>query len=251
MNEAEKKKTTEKIFKKICRKTGVILRDHDMVKEGDHILIGLSGGKDSMILAEAMAERKRALPFDFKVSAAHIDITNVGYKSDQKELESFCKALDIDFIYKSSEIEIDEESKKAVCFTCSWNRRKMLFHLARELGCNKLALGHHRYDAVETMLMNMIYHGSISSIPYKLSMFDGELILIRPLLDLDENLLEEYAKLRSYGFEKAECPYESKNKRDKVRKLIKEIEKLHGKGTYNIFHSMDKIFEEYLPGKKH
>lgn len=228
----------------------MILRDHEMIEAGDHLLIGLSGGKDSMILAEVMAERRRALPFDFKISAAHIDISNIGYESDRKELESFCKDLDIDFIYKTSEIVIEGDSKKAVCFTCSWSRRKTLFNLARELKCKKLALGHHRYDALETLLMNMIYHGSVSSMPYTLSMFDGEVELIRPLLDMDENLLVEYAELRNYAFEKKDCPHESENKRDTVRNLIKEIEQIHGKGAYNMFHSMDKIFEEYLPKKK-
>ncbi len=240
----------EKLFKKICRKVGVTLRDQKMLEAGDHILIGLSGGKDSMILAEVMAERKRALPFDFKISAAHIDITNIGYESDKQELEHFCKELDIDFIYDPSEITIDPDSKKGICFTCSWNRRKSLFQLTRELKCNKLALGHHRNDAVETLLMNMIYHGSISSMPYTLSMFDGDVILLRPLLDMDENLLEEYASLRAYNFEKADCPHEGKNKRDSIRDLMKQVEKLHGKGAYNMFHSMDKIFEEYLPKKK-
>jgi len=243
-------KATDKLFKKICRKSGVILRDHEMIEAGDHLLIGLSGGKDSMILAEVMAERRRSLPFDFKISAAHIDIRNIGYESDKKKLEHFCKELDIDFIYKKTEISIEEDSKKSVCFTCSWTRRKTLFNLSRELKCNKLALGHHRYDALETLLMNMIYHGSISSMPYTLSMFDGEVKLIRPLLDMNEKLLEEYAEMRNYTFEKKECPYESDNKRDTVRKLINEIEQIHGKGAYNMFHSMDRIFEEYLPGKK-
>ncbi len=250
MTEGEKQKATDKLLKKICRKTGEILRNHEMIESGDHLLIGLSGGKDSMIMAEVMAERRRALPFDFKITAAHIDISNIGYKSDKEELERFCKDLDMDFIYRTSEIVIDEESKKSVCFTCSWNRRKTLFNLAHELNCNKLALGHHRYDAIETLLMNMIYHGSMSSMPYTLSMFDGDILLIRPLLDMDEKLLKEYAEIRSYAFEKANCPYESGNKRDTVRNLIREIEQIHSTGAYNMFHSMDQVFEEYLPKKK-
>ena len=246
----EQQNPSAKLFKKICRKVGVTLRDHDMLEAGDHVLIGLSGGKDSMILAEVIAERRRAVPFDFKISAAHIDITNIGYESDKAELERFCRELEIELVHLPSEITIDPESKKGICFTCSWHRRKRLFELARELKCNKLALGHHRNDAVETLLMNMIYHGSISSMPYTLSMFDGEVILLRPLLDMNEELLKEYAALRSYSFEKAACPHEEENKRDSIRKLLKQMEKLHGTGSYNIFHSMDKIFEEYLPKKK-
>lgn len=247
MTSEDKQKAAAKLLKKICRKVGVTLRDHEMLEADDHILIGLSGGKDSMILAEVMAERRAALPFDFKISAAHIDITNIAYETDKQELEQFCKKLNIEFHYMPSEITIDPDSKKGVCFACSWSRRKSLFHLARDLKCNKLALGHHRNDAVETLLMNMIYHGSISSMPYTLSMFDGELNLLRPLLDMPENLLEEYASLRAYKFEKAVCPHAGENKRDSVRDLMKQVDQLHGKGTYHIFRSMDKIFDEYLP----
>lgn len=250
MNHKEDHKTAKKLFKKICRKSGVILRDHEMIKAGDHLLIGLSGGKDSMILAEVMAERRRALPFDFRISAAHIDISNIGYQCDRQELEGFCRELDINFIYKKTDLSIEEDSKKTVCFTCSWLRRKTLFNLARELKCNKLALGHHRYDALETLLLNMIYHGSISSMPYTLSMFDGEMEIIRPLLDMDEKLLAEYADLRKFTFEKKDCPFEPGNNRETVRNLINDIEKIHGKGAYNMFHSMSKIFEEYLPKGK-
>lgn len=250
MNRSEREKAGEKLLKKICRKTGVTLREHQMIGSDDHLLIGLSGGKDSMVLAEIMAERRDALPFSFKITAAHIDITNIGYATDREALAEFCKSLDIEFIYQPSIVDLGSDQKKSVCFVCSWNRRKRLFGLANELQCNKLALGHHRNDAVETMLMNMIYHGSLSSMPYTLRMFNGELTLLRPLLDMDENLLKEYAALRNYHFEKAGCPYESHNKRDDVRELMNQIRQQHSKGIYHMFGSMDKIFTEYLPQKK-
>jgi tRNA 2-thiocytidine biosynthesis protein TtcA len=240
---------SEKIFKKICRKVGTTLRDHRMIEEGDHVLVGLSGGKDSMILLAALAERQRAVPFSFKISAAHVEATGIGYEIDRPKLSAFCQDLGVPLLYRSIEPDLKEDPSKAACFVCSWHRRKVLFNLTRELKCQKLALGHHRNDAVETLLLNMIYHGSISSLPYSLSMFGGRMKLIRPMMDLEENLLREYAGLNKMVEVEKSCPHEDRTQRESIRHLIGNIEELHGKGPYNIFKSANKIFEEYLPRK--
>lgn len=221
-----------------------------MIKEGDHVLVGLSGGKDSMILVKALAERKGAVPFEFSLTAAHIEATGIGYKIDREKLTAFCNNLEIPLHYRTIEPDLEQDPSKTACFICSWHRRKELFALTKELNCNKLALGHHRNDAVETLLMNMIYHGSISSLPYSLEMFEGRVQLIRPLMDLDERMLEEYAGLNNLEKVEKSCPHEDRTRRENIARLIKEVEKLHGKGPYNMFKSMDKIFEEYLPKKE-
>jgi tRNA(Ile)-lysidine synthase TilS/MesJ len=248
------KKTTEqiqsdKLFKKICRKLGTTLRDHQMIQEGDHVLVGLSGGKDSMILLAALAERLRAMPFDFSLSAAHIEATGIGYEIDREKLFSFCEELNVPLHYQTIEPDLEQDPSKAACFVCSWHRRKELFRLTRELNCNKLALGHHRNDAIETLLMNMIYHGSISSLPYTLKMFEGRLELIRPMLDLEEGMLEDYARLNQLVKIEKSCPHEDITQRESIRKLLTHIEELHPKGPFNMFKSANKIFEEYLPRK--
>jgi len=238
---------SEKLFKKICRKMGTTMRDHSLICEGDHLLVGLSGGKDSMILLEALAERLRAVPFDYKLSAAHVEATGIGYEINREKLSSFCDSLNIPLHYRTIEPDLEQDSSKNACFICSWNRRKELFTLTRELNCNKLALGHHRNDAIETLLMNMIYHGSISSLPYSLKMFEGRIQLIRPMMDLDERMLEEYATLNDLVKVEKSCPHENSTQRESIAQLIKQVESLHGAGPFNIFKSMDKIFEEYLP----
>lgn len=240
----------KKLLRKICRKAGVTIRDHDMIEKGDHILVGLSGGKDSLILLQVLAERKQILPFEFRITAAHISNQSVDYQIDLNKLKNFCNDLKIPFIHKIINPDMREDLKKASCFVCSWHRRKVLFDLTRELDCNKLALGHHRYDAIETLLLNMIYHGSISSLPYALRMFDGRVTLIRPLLDLDENLLTDYAEGNEIVAVEKACEYEGNTKRKIISDLIMEIEKVYSKGSFNIFKSMGKIFEEYLPQAK-
>lgn len=225
------------------------MRDHGMIEEGDHVLVGLSGGKDSMILLQALAERQGAVPFDFRISAAHVEAIGIGYQIDKERITAFCADLDVPLILRTIEPDLTKDPTKAACFICSWNRRKELFALTRELECNKLALGHHRNDAVETLLLNMIYHGSISSLPYSLEMFEGRIKLIRPLMDLDERLLIDYAEMNDLVKVEKICPHENSTRRESIAHLIKEVEKLHGKGPFNMFKSMGKIFEEYLPGK--
>ena len=226
---------------------GTTMRDHSMIAEGDRLLVGLSGGKDSMILLQALAERQTAVPFNFQMVAAHVEATGIGYHIDREKLTSFCKNLGVPLYYRTIEPDLAKDPSKAACFICSWHRRKKLFDLTKELDCNRLALGHHRYDAIETLLMNMIYHGSISSLPYTLEMFNGRIKLIRPLMDLDERLLAEYSELNDLVKIEKGCPHENRTRRESLAGLIREIEKLHSKGPFNIFKSMDKIFEEYLP----
>ena len=228
---------------------GTTMRDHSLIREGDHVLVGLSGGKDSMILLEALAERRNAVPFEFGLTAAHIEAKGVGYEINRKSLTSFCEKLGVPLHYRTIEPDLQKDPSKTACFICSWQRRKALFTLTKELDCNKLALGHHRNDAIETLLLNMIYHGSISSLPYSLSMFEGRIQLIRPMMDLDERMLEEYADLNDLVRVEKSCPHENSTQRENIAQLLRQVEELHGKGPYNIFKSMDKIFEEYLPIK--
>jgi tRNA(Ile)-lysidine synthase TilS/MesJ len=180
-----------------------------------------------------------------------VEAAGIGYHIHKEKLSQFCEKLAVPLLFRETEPDLDQDSRKSACFICSWNRRKELFNLARELACNKLALGHHRNDAVETLLLNMIYHGSISSLPYSVQMFDGRMELIRPLLDLDDRMLKDYADLNNLVQIEKSCPHEDTTRRENIRELLDRIEQLHGNGPINMFRSMDKIFEEYLPRKNY
>jgi len=239
--------TEDKLFRKICRKVGVTLRDHEMIAEGDHILVGLSGGKDSMILLKTLAERRQALPFSFKISAAHILVTTAGYELDSNYLRNFCEQLNVPLYIREIDPDLEQNPDKTPCFVCSWHRRKELFDLTRDLECNKLALGHHREDAIETLFLNMLFHGSISSLPYKLSMFEGRIHLIRPLMDISESLLEEYTSETGMVKTIKACPHENNTRRKEVRDLLDKARDIYVQAPYNIFRSMSNIYGEYLP----
>ncbi|MBK8808568.1 MAG: tRNA 2-thiocytidine(32) synthetase TtcA [Bacteroidales bacterium] len=174
---------------------------------------------------------------------------NIPYEVDITYLEQFCKGLNVAFIYK--EVEYVPDEKKSPCFFCSWSRRKVFYELSKELLISKIATGHHKDDALETLFMNMIYHGTYSSLPMQFSMFDGRLQFIRPMIELPEDLLVEYAQIKQFPKLKSECIYDKMTKRKKVRAFIEELEEMNPNAKSNIFKSMSNIIPEYLPGKNH
>ncbi len=247
-NKANHKKA-DRLFKKIAKKTGQTIRNYGLIEENDRVLTGLSGGKDSMIMLKSLVNRKKAFPFKFKLFVAHIIPENLGYEVDLAYLEQFCRELGLELISRSIYPDINEQHKSP-CFICSWHRRKALFNLSKELNCNKIAFGHHRDDALQTFMMNMMYHGSISSMPYKLKMFGGRVELVRPMMDLwEKDLIELANDMDLISVEKA-CPYEDQTKRNYTLELLNKLEKDFPGSKRNMFHALDNIYDEYLPDVK-
>lgn len=220
---------------------------HSFFSENDKILMGVSGGKDSLLLLEVLGELCTKRKYNLQVIPVHIKIKNIGYNINLDAINEICHHYNFKLRVIEANIEFDPNHKKGPCFVCSWHRRKLLYSTARELGCTKIALGHHMDDAVQTLLMNMIYHGSISSMPVSLSMFQGELEIIRPLLFVDEKEIIEYKNIRNFPELIKDCPYSSDTKRNTMKELIAELEKINPSAKLNIFRSMSKIFPAYLP----
>lgn len=236
----------ERYISAIEREVGKCINRYKLIEENDKVLVGLSGGKDSLVLLEALARRRRRLPVDYYVAAAYIHLNGIGYESDRVFLQSFCNELNVPF--KVIEVETDFPSQdKSVCFFCSSQRRKKLFDLAAEDNCNKIALGHHMDDAVETLLMNMIFSGSISSMPPALELFSGQISLIRPLLLLKEEKISEYARIRNFPEQKKTCPWSEGSQRAKIKSLVAGLKRSDKNALPNIYNSMSNIHREYLP----
>lgn len=229
----------------IRKRVGTTMYKKEMLQPNDRILIGLSGGKDSLALIDILNDRRKYVPFSFELFAIHIHLDEVGYQANLKYLKDFCEQRDVPLILKNQVLQ-NENPKKTMCFICSWTRRKLIFETTRELDCNKLAFGHHMDDAVETLLMNQLFHASISGMPYKLRMFDGRVEVIRPLLDLRNAELQEYAAMMKFEQQIKDCPYENTS-RMAVNTIIKNLEKVQKNAVKNIFRSTNKIFPEYLP----
>lgn len=238
---------SRKLLEKLAKKVGKTIVNHGLVQPGDRILVAVSGGKDSYALLHLLTETLRHAPFKPYIVAIHVVNKDIGYQINLDFMKSFCQYLGIDLHIEESSVDLSIKSKKSPCFICSWERRKVIFQKARELNCNKIAFGHHRDDAIQTLLMNMIYHGSISSLPYFVKMFEGERTLVRPLLDLDEQILSSLAKMMNYPVEVKQCKYSDTTKRDEIKKLIEELNNKYPPTGKNLFKSMQNCFHEYLP----
>ena len=245
---------------KIIHKFHKACADYGLLADGDHVLIGLSGGKDSLALTELLGRRSRIYKPRFRVTALHVRVKERDYRTDTRYLESFCAEAGVPFIVRDTMIN-DEMSASLndtpaasndanPCFLCSWYRRKTLFNVAQELGCNKIALGHHRDDLIETLLMNLIYQGTFATMPPILPLDKMPLQIIRPLCLIDEKELIAYAAERGYEKPPKLCPFEHVSAREKVKGLLAEIKAMNPEATDSIYAAMTNIKSGYLPNVK-
>lgn len=242
------KKQAKKIIQRLQNITDLTIKKYNLIEPNDNIIVGVSGGLDSMVLLEILATKRKYYPFNFNLKAVYVQLENLPYKIKYQYLSDFCQNLNVDLEIVSKQITIKEELLKTnPCFICSWNRRKTLFEFTKDKTYNKIALGHHLDDALTTLFMNMVYHSSLSSLPYKLRMFQGRIHLIRPLLPLTKNQIEEYSLARNIAPIDKKCLYHNKTKREIIMQIINEIEKLHPNFKRNIFNSLSNIYHEYLP----
>jgi tRNA 2-thiocytidine biosynthesis protein TtcA len=230
----------------ISNKIGKAISDFNLIEEGDRILVGVSGGKDSLTLLKMLIERRKWSPVRFDVAAAHI-VTDkrcagcVHNEVLQGIFESW--GCEYRFVNISLESPLD---KKNSCFWCSWNRRKALFLLADSLGCNKVAFGHHKDDVIETILMNMFYNGEISSVNARQPLFEGKLTIIRPLVYVEERDIKAYAAESGFPLQLCRCPNSMTSKRAAMKKLISGLEDGNKMIKSNIFRAPSRIRGEYL-----
>lgn len=231
----------------IRKAVGKAINQHGLIDAGEKILVAMSGGKDSLVLLDTLTERLRYLPICYEVFAVHVSISNLPMKVDTNYLMEFCHDRNVELFIRNIKIDMDFSEIKSYCFFCAWNRRKVLFDMVKELGCHRLALGHHMDDIIETLLMSMCMNGRISSMPIKLSMFDGEFSIIRPLCFISEKEIKRYCRLKGFKTEVDECPYARDSKRQVFKEIIHHLEKTSPRIRKNLFNSMWNIDKKYLP----
>jgi tRNA(Ile)-lysidine synthetase-like protein len=235
-----------KYFLEIEKSVGKAINDYSLIRENDKVLVALSGGKDSLVMLDTISNRRKRLPIKYDILAVHVHVKNIGYKIDYEFIKDFCHKHNVPLHILEAEAILEDDDKTTPCFICSRLRRKLLFDFVKETNCNKLAFGHHRDDAVETLLMNMMFNSSISSIPPSLSIFDGEFEIIRPLIFLGEDEIKKYAELKNFPPELKTCPYSEGTHRFAIKRILGEMEKINKKARQNIYASMSNIHEEYL-----
>ena len=257
MNKTPEEIALEKLRARLTKKFHKACADYGLIADGDHILIGLSGGKDSLALVEFLGKRAQVYVPRFQVTAVHIRVKERDYHSDLSYLEDFCARVRVPLVIRDTEIgEARETSnlegkgkEKHPCFLCSWYRRKALLDVAKELGCNKIALGHHKDDLIETLLMNLIFQGSVSTIPPLLQMEKMPLQMIRPLCLIEEKDIATYAEMSRYEKQLKLCPLEKVSSRTQVKGLLSQLEELNPNVRDSIWGAMENIKADYLPKK--
>lgn len=254
MNKTPEQIALEKQRERLTKRFHKACADYGLIADGDHILIGLSGGKDSLLLTELLGRRAQIYVPKFKVTAIHVRVKERDYHTDLSYLESFCREANVPLVVRDVEIGKAESGESRVerleanpCFLCSWYRRKTLFNVAQELGCNKIAFGHHRDDVAETLLMNLIFQGAFATMPPILQLDKMPLQLIRPLCLIDEADIIRYAEMRGYQKQAKLCPFEHVSSREKVKKLLADIKALNPEAIDSLYGAMTNIKTEYLP----
>lgn len=207
------------------------IEKYNMIKPDDRIAVGLSGGKDSMVLLALLHRLRRFYPSPFTLTAITLDPCLGGRQTDYAPISELCAQWDVPHIIKRTrigEIVFDERKEKNPCSLCARMRRGVLHKAAKESGCNVVALGHHNDDAAETMLMNLLAGGTIGCFSPVSDLTRRELRLIRPMIFLEQSQISSAAKKCNLPIVKSNCPVDGKTHRQQTRRLISELSEQYG-----------------------
>ncbi|MCG2706565.1 MAG: tRNA 2-thiocytidine(32) synthetase TtcA, partial [Candidatus Omnitrophica bacterium] len=208
----------------ISKRVGRAIIDYNLISDGDKIAVAVSGGKDSLTLLRVLVDRRQFVPIKYELLAVHIDL---GYPCHHpKILAEYFKKLKINYHIEKIDILQGKSRKDISCFWCSWNRRKALFEAANRFGCNKVALGHHKDDTIETVLLNLFFHGEISAMSPRQELFKGKITLIRPLVYVEEDMIVRFGKSAGFPHQRCACPNSVTSKRTKISNIIKDLKKV-------------------------
>lgn len=215
------------------------ISDFNMIKAGDKIAVGLSGGKDSIALLSALAGLRRFYPEKFDIVAVRID-TGIGYdKSEEKALLDYLESISVDYHVEKTQIYqvvFEERKEKNPCSLCANMRRGALNTTAKNLGCNKVALGHHGDDLIETFFLSMIYEGRLSTFQPVTYLSKADLTVIRPLIYVKEHEILSFSKDKPIL--KNPCPVDKFTQREEVKKTIKELSVKYPLLKDNVFNAL-------------
>jgi len=238
-----------KLHKRLRREVGKAIADFNMIEEGDKVMVCLSGGKDSYTLLDILLNLKKAAPIQFEIIAVHLDQKQPDYPA--KILPDYLKTLGIPFYILEKDtysivMEVLPEGK-TMCSLCSRLRRGNLYGFAEQIGANKLALGHHRDDILETFFLNMFYGGKLKSMPPKLLSDDKKNIVIRPLAYCKEKDIIPYAEYKQFPIIPCNlCGNQDNLQRQVIKEMLQDWDKQFPGRIENMFKSLQNIVPSHL-----
>ena len=287
MEKSKSEIESRRLEKRLKERFVKAMATYHLIEDDDRILVGLSGGKDSLLLLELLAKRAKIHHPRFEVEALHVRMENIHYETDTSYLQAFCDDLGVKLHVRTTSFEVDvisstversphssvdertlhsntaerslhslrsvemtskdKRRQKQPCFLCSWMRRKEMFNLAQELGCNKIALGHHQDDLIHTALMNLTFQGRFDTMPASLKMRTMPLTIIRPLCMMEESDIKTYAEMRGYQKQTKRCPYETDSHRTEIKGLYDAIEQINPEARFSIWRALNadnKLIDE-------
>ena len=235
------------VGKEMRRLMGKAIHGRKMIDDGDHLLVAVSGGKDSLSLLWLLRERLKRVPISYRITAVHVD---PGFGADSAaQIASFFSIHAFEGRILKTDIgprAHGPENRENPCFLCARLRRKLIFELAAELGCSKIALGHHKDDLIETFFLNVFYGASISTMVPVQRFFDGRLSIIRPFYTVEKDLIWRYANSMGWPEIDLGCPTAGSSKREDVKQMLNQFYRSNRKIKGNIFHALQNVKPEYL-----
>ena len=238
-----------KLEKRLCRQVGQAIVDYNMIEEGDKIMVCMSGGKDSYAMLDILLMMQQRAPISFELIAVNLDQKQPGFPADV--LPKYLEQVGVKFRIETQDTYSIVKEKiaegKTMCSLCSRLRRGILYRVAGELGCNKIALGHHRDDILQTFFLNMFYGGKLKAMPPKLVSDGGDHMVIRPLAYVAEKDLERWAKVREFPIIPCTlCGSQDDLQRQVVGEMLREWEKKHPGRIENMFAALQNVVPSHL-----
>lgn len=226
-------------MKQVLGRLRKAVNDYKMINEGDKIVVGVSGGKDSMTLLYALSLYRKFSPEKFELTAVTL---SMGYEEfDTETIKAFCKKIDVPYNIIQTDIAkivFDVRKESNPCALCANMRRGALHNEVKRLGYNKIALGHHADDAIETMFLSMLYEGRINTFKPVTHLTRKEIYNIRPFIYVQEKQINEVVKKHNIPVINNPCPMDKQTKREEIKQIMNYIYKKVPKGRDRILHSI-------------
>ena len=230
-----------KYIEHILSYTRKAVEEYNMISDGDKIAVGISGGKDSLALLCALSKLKRVLGIDYTVVGVTIDMGFTG--SDFSKIAKLCSELEIEYhVIKTEiyEIIFNVRKEKSPCSLCARMRRGALHDAAKELGCNKIALGHHFDDVVETFMLNLFFEGRIGCFSPVTYLSRKDITMIRPLIYTHEKDIRSFAKNEDLPVTKVTCPADGHTERARMKEYLASFDSMHRGLYYRIMGAIQR-----------